>query len=216
MLLDPRRKKVSLGKFKNGKFIARAPEGKDLDMMAKRGVCPELRKVLEEAPVGSSPHQETKSPDYKQFLHKIEEIVHSKVVLSNQTEVTKGQIPNFTGKTEIKLAKKFKEKLEENVERIQDMNPMTQSTELIKLARELLTDRSRSPFVSPGQSRSPYTQFLYDPAGWDVWEKLNKRAGFEKNDEGTFGWLLNREDPNARPIVINNGNEDFVIASYAK
>ena len=190
-------------------------------MIPKRGIAPELRKSLEDALVfvPKQQQQQLRSPDCRQFLHKIEEIVHSKVIMSNQPEVShKTAIPNFTGRTEIKLARKFQERIEKNMARIQDMAPLNQSNELIKIAKELMSDNDmRSPFLSPDQSRSPYRQqYLNDPEAWDIWERLNRRAPFEKNDEGTFGFLLTKEDPTAKPEMIGNFGSNYGLSEVSK
>ena len=100
---------MNIGTFKKGKLIARSTEAKDLEMESRRGVLPELRKSLEESLAVDSRKIE-KSPGYTDFLHKVEEIVSSKVIVSNQPGTTSKKLPHFVGKTEQRLAKQFKER----------------------------------------------------------------------------------------------------------
>jgi len=116
-------------------------------------------------------------------------------MVSNQAEKTPIKVPRFVGRKEQRLAKHFKERIEDEIEKIQILTPIAQSNELLKVAKELLTDTNiPSGILSFEKSRSPYQQYFTDAGAWDVWEKLTE------HNEGTFGWLLTKEDPHARPI----------------
>ena len=131
-----KKRKVNSGKFKKGKITHQSPEGQHLlDLDVKRGISAELRKAFEMA-ARSSPRQKIeKLPNSREYLHKVEEVVSGRVLHTNNTAAK-----NLRGRRERKLAEKFKEHMESDLGKIQNLDPIEQSNELIKIAKDLLAD----------------------------------------------------------------------------
>ena len=199
---------MNFGYFKRGRLVERRAEDESLDLEVNRGITRSLRKQLAASIV--APRSAVRSPDSKQFIHKIQEIVHSKVIAASEFEKLQQQqqqrAPMFVGQKERRLAKQFKQRMESDMDRIQGMAPLSQADELLKLAKDLLLDKTEtSPFHAAESSRSPVRNHIANPDSWDVWERFNQRSPYEKNNEGTFGWLLSTEDPHAKPMDTFSG-----------